>query len=53
MVLKTIGMYNARWMAAVIRAERMATATKRKAKVYIRDGYPYVIMSSIPLERSR
>lgn len=51
MVLKTIGMYSSRWMMAVIRAEELARATKRKAKVYVRDGYPYVILSSIPLEK--
>lgn len=51
MVLKTIGMYNAKWMMAVIRAEELARVTKRKAKVYVRSGYPYVILSSIPLEK--
>lgn len=52
MMLKTIGMYNDRWMIAVIRAEALAKATKRRAKVYVRGGYPYVILSSIPLGRS-
>ena len=51
MQLKTIGTYSARWMSAVIRAEQLAITTKRRAKVYVRDGYPYVILSSIPLEK--
>lgn len=51
MVLKTIGMYNAKWMMAVIRAEQLAGATKRRAKVYMRQGYPVVVLSSLPLTK--
>lgn len=51
MVLKTIGCYNSAWMAAVIRAERMAGATRRKARVYMRGHYPVVVLSSLPIGR--
>ena len=53
MQLKTIGTYNGRWLAAVLQANALAGATKRRAKVYMRGESAIVILSSLPIkERS-